>query len=394
MAIDLNAYRQKARQIQQDKALDAKQISQKAADQQTISQFKTNDKPTISTGNSVIPNFKSTPKPAETPTEKPALSFANTFKKAAQDFKRSREISLDQLEDDLENATTEQQIQAVEADFRKLLVAVKEKLHKKLQGPRDALQALLQHPIYKHYQFALEFTKDFEEARKQYMSEIQNPDLKSLYAQINSRDSGIVMERKLEEFKNKKDKFSQKMNLLFQSLNEKENNPENQRSFVNYENTKKYFMKNYPEMAFIFDIIPDNIMELDKAERGEILERAYIEAAKRSNEIGLGLNPSDNFLLEQLETYIGTKKDIDEYPNKQVRWRKDPTEDSRKGRKEEIPVLAQEIEKYKTAENNIKIEFINGIKPILNDFSRKIARKKAQIKDSNTLAANIPTESR
>jgi len=394
MAIDLNAYRQKARQIQQDKALDAKQTSQKATDQQTISQFKANDKPTISTGNSVIPNFKSTPKPAETPTEKPALSFANTFKKAAQDFKRSREVSLDQLEDDLENATTEQQIQVVEADFRKLLIAVKEKLHKKLQGPRDTLQALLQHPIYKHYQFALEFTKDFEEARKQYMSEIQNPDLKSLYAQINSRDSGIAMERKLEEFKNKKDKFSQKMNLLFQSLNEKENNPENQRSFVNYENTKKYFMKNYPEMAFIFDIIPDNIMELDKAERGEILERAYIEAAKRSNEIGLGLNPSDNFLLEQLETYIGTKKDIDEYPKKQVRWRKDPTEDSRKGRKEEIPVLAQEIEKYKTAENNIKIEFINGIKPILNDFSKKIARKKAQIKDSNTLATNIPTESR
>ena len=87
MAIDLNAYRQKAKQIQQDKALSAKQTSEKNTDQQTISQFKAADKPTISTGNSVMPNFKSTLKPSETSTQKP-LSFANTFKQAAKDFRR------------------------------------------------------------------------------------------------------------------------------------------------------------------------------------------------------------------------------------------------------------------------------------------------------------------
>lgn len=386
MAIDLNAYKQKARQIQQD----ARQTLEKDKEQQVL------NKPTISVGNSIMPKFKSTPvsdKPA-TPLEKPKLSFADTFKKAAQDFKRKQEISIEQLDDDLENATTEQDIQKVEADFHKLLHAVKLKLQKKLQGPRDALKALYQHPVYKNYQFALEFTKDFEDVKKQYMSEIQSPDLKALYMQINSRDSGSSMQYKIEDFKNKKDKFAQKMNLLFQSLNEKENPEDKQRSFINYENTKKYFMKKYPEMAFIFDMIPENIQDLDKAERGEILERAYIEAAKRSDEIGLGLNPSDKFFLEQLETYAGTKKDIDDYPKKQTRWRKDPTEDFRKGRKEEIPVLSQEIEKYKTAENNIKIEFINGIRPILDDFARKIARKKAEIQQGNTLAANIPTESR
>ena len=339
-----------------------------------------------------MPNFKSTLKPSETSTQKP-LSFANTFKQAAKDFRRNREVDINQLEDDLNNATTEQDIQKVEADFHKLVIAVKEKLHKKLQGPTDALKALYEHPVYKHYKFALEFTKEFEDARKQYMSEIQDPGLKSLYMQINNRDSGINMEQKISEYKSKKDKFSDKINLLFQSLNEKENPDDKQRSFVNYKNTKNYFLKKYPEMAFIFDIIPENIQDLDKAERGEILERAYIEAAKRSDEIGLGLNPSDKFFLEQLETYAGTKKDIDEYPTKKTRWRKDPTEDFRKGRKEEIPFVSEEIEKYKIAINNIKVEFINEIRPVIEDFSKKIARKKVEIK-SNTLAANIPTESR
>lgn len=392
MAIDLNAYKQKAKQIQQDKALSAKQTSEKNTDQQTISQFKAMDKPTMSIGNSIMPNFKSTPKPSETSTQKP-LSFADTFKQAARDFKRNREVDIDQLEEDLDNATTEQDIEKVQTNFNRLTSAIQEKLHKKLQGPKEALKALYEHPTYKHYNFALKFTKDFEDAKKQYTSEIQDPGLKHLYTQINNRDTGINIEQKISEYKSKKDKFSQKMNLLFHSLNEKENSPDKQRSFVNYKNTKNYFMKTYPEMAFLFDIIPENIQDLDKAERGEILEKAYIEAAKRSNEIGLGLNPSDKFFLEQLETYAGTKKDIDEYPTKKTRWRKDPTEDFRKGRKEEIPFIADEIKKYEVAINNIKVEYFNEIRPFIADLSKKIAKKKAEIR-SNTLATNIPTESR
>ena len=224
------------------------------------------------------------------------------------------------------------------------------------------------------------------------MSEIENPDLKSLYAQVSNRDSGINIEYKINEFKDKKDKFSQKMNVLFQSLNEKENTPENQKSFVNYENVKKYFTRNYPEMSFVFDIIPENIMELDKTERGKILEKVYIEAAKRSNEIGLGLSQSDKFLLDQLQTYADTKKDIDDYPNKKVRWRKDPTEDFRKGRKEEIPTVAEEIEKYKNAINNTKIKFRNQIKPILDNFYKKINQKKVEIKN-NTSSVNFSQRS-
>ena len=131
MAIDLNAYKQKAKQIQQDKALNAKQTSEKNLDQQAISQFKAN-KPEINTSNSVIPNFKFVPKSSETTAQKP-LSFANTFKQAIKDFKRNREVDIDQLEEDLNNATTEQDIEIVQTDFNKLISAVKEKLHKKLQ---------------------------------------------------------------------------------------------------------------------------------------------------------------------------------------------------------------------------------------------------------------------
>ena len=377
MVIDLNRYKQKAKQIQQSKTLNT---------QPSDNNYFVSDK------SSIIPDLASMPKSDENNTNKQKLSFASTFNKAVQDYKHNQEISIDQLNEDLINASTEQDIQSIENRFNRLCNDVVEKIRKQIKNPKEELQKLYEHPVYKHYKFALEFVKEFEEAKKQYMSEIENPDLKSLYAQVSSRDSGINIEYKINEFKDKKDKFSQKMNVLFQSLNEKENTPENQKSFVNYENIKKYFTRNYPEMSFVFDIIPENIMELDKTERGKILEKVYIEAAKRSNEIGLGLSQSDKFLLDQLQTYADTKKDIDDYPNKKVRWRKDPTEDFRKGRKEEIPTVVEEIEKYKNAINNTKIKFRNQIKPILDNFYKKINQKKVEIKN-NTSSVNFSQRS-
>ena len=377
MVIDLNRYKQKAKQIQQSKTLNT---------QPSDNNYFVSDK------SSIIPDLASMPKSDENNTNKQKLSFASTFNKAVQDYKHNQEISIDQLNEDLINASTEQDIQSIENRFNRLCNDVVEKIRKQIKNPKEELQKLYEHPVYKHYKFALEFVKEFEEAKKQYMSEIENPDLKSLYAQVSNRDSGINIEYKINEFKDKKDKFSQKMNVLFQSLNEKENTPENQKSFVNYENVKKYFTRNYPEMSFVFDIIPENIMELDKTERGKILEKVYIEAAKRSNEIGLGLSQSDKFLLDQLQTYADTKKDIDDYPNKKVRWRKDPTEDFRKGRKEEIPTVAEEIEKYKNAINNTKIKFRNQIKPILDNFYKKINQKKVEIKN-NTSSVNFSQRS-
>ena len=378
MAIDLNAYKQKAKQIQQNKTLNTKQSSE--------NNYFVSDK------NSIIPNLELASKSNENSADKQKLSFASTFNKALQDYKRNQEISIDQLDEDLTNASTEQDIQKIENTFNKLCNAVIEKIRKQIKNPKETLQKLYEHPDYKHYKFALNFVKEFEDAKKQYMSEIENSDLKKLYAQINDRDSGINIEYKINEFKDKKDKFSQKINVLFQSLNEKENTPEEQKPYVNYKNIKNYFMKNYPEMAFVFDIIPENIMELNIAERGKILEDVYIEAAKRADEIGLGLSQSDKFLLDQLQTYADTKKDIDDYPNKKVRWRKDPTEDFRKGRKEEIPTISEEIERCKNSINNTKIKFRNQIKPILDDFYKKINQKKAEIKN-NTSSVNFSQRS-
>ena len=121
MVIDLNRYKQKAKQIQQSKTLNT---------QPSDNNYFVSDK------SSIIPDLASMPKSDENNTNKQKLSFASTFNKAVQDYKHNQEISIDQLNEDLINASTEQDIQSIENRFNRLCNDVVEKIRKQIKNPK------------------------------------------------------------------------------------------------------------------------------------------------------------------------------------------------------------------------------------------------------------------